>query len=199
MTHQLLLGTSNPGKQKEMRALLADTDINLLTPQDLGLDLTVLENGKTYEENALLKAKAYCKAGEIPTLADDTGLEVDALDGAPGLYSARFSPKANATDADRRKLLLSRLEGIPLPWTARFTCTMALALLDGRTFTRSGLCEGTIAQTERGETGFGYDRIFLITSVNQTMAELGMAQKNRISHRARAAQKILEILPGLLN
>jgi len=194
----LLLATSNRGKQQEMAVLFAHTDLTLVTPQDLQLVISVAENGKTYEENALLKAMAFCKASGLPAVADDSGLEVDALDGAPGLHSARFSPEPGATDADRRKLLLSKLNGIPQPWTARFTCALALALPEGRTVTRSGICEGEIVPVERGETGFGYDRIFLIKEANQTMAELGMEQKNRISHRAIAAQKIREILPGLL-
>lgn len=198
MTRQLLIATTNRGKQEEMASLFGYADLTLVTPQDLHLALTVAEIGRTYEENALLKAKAFCVASGLPALADDSGLEVDALDGAPGLYSARFSPKSGASDADRRKLLLNKLAELPQPWTARFICTIALALPDGLTITRSGVCEGEIAQIERGETGFGYDRIFLVKEANQTMAELGMEQKNRISHRAIAAQKILDILPGLL-
>jgi len=182
-----------------MLVLLAHANLDLLTPQDLDLAITVVESGKTYQENALLKAKAYCDASGLPALADDSGLEVDALDSAPGLHSARFSPDEGATDADRRKLLLSKLIGKPQPWSARFTCTIALALPDGRTVTRSGICEGEISPTERGKSGFGYDRIFLVKEADQTMAELGMGQKNRISHRAIAAQKILEILPSLLD
>lgn len=199
MSMTLLLATTNRGKQKEMRALLDHADISLLTPQDAGLDISVIEDGKTYEENALLKARAYCLASGLPALADDTGLEVDALGGAPGLHSARFSPQPDATDADRRKLLLSKLESMPRPWTARFTCTMALALPDGRTFTRHGMCEGEITSKELGKNGFGYDHIFVVNEANQTMAELGIEQKNRISHRGHAAQKMLEILPDLLS
>jgi len=199
MTKQLLLATTNRGKQEEMASLFGHADLNLITPQELQLVLKVAETGKTYEENALLKAKAFCETSGLPVLADDSGLEVDALDGAPGLYSARFSPKPGASDADRRKLLVSRLNGFTQPWTARFRCTIALALPNGHTITRSGVCEGEITPIERGETGFGYDRIFLIKAANQTMAELGMEQKNRISHRAIAAQKMLEILPGLLD
>ncbi len=198
MPKQLLLGTSNQGKQKEMRALFTLPGINLRTPEDLSLSISVAETGKTYAQNALLKARAFRDASGLPSLADDTGLEVDALDGAPGLYSARFSPKVNATDADRRALLLSKLRQHSQPWNARFTCTMALALPDGRTFIQTGTCEGEISPTERGETGFGYDQVFLITAVNRTMAELGMGQKNRLSHRAKAAEKMLKILPEIL-
>ena len=199
MPKNLLIATTNMGKQKEMVALLAHTRISLYTPRDLQLAIHVTEDGKTYAANALLKANAYCSASGMPALADDTGLEVDALGGAPGLYSARFSPKPDATDADRRQLLLSKLTGIPRPWKAHFTCTMALALPDGRTFTRSGICEGEISPVERGEAGFGYDQIFLVKEANLTMAELGMEKKNHISHRAHATHKILEILPDLLN
>ena len=199
MPKKLLLATTNSGKQKEMIALLSHSGITFTTPQDLQLEIDITEDGNTYAADALLKANAYCKASGLPALADDTGLEVEALDGAPGLYSARFSPKPDATDADRRQLLLSKLTGIPRPWKAHFTCTMALALPDGRTFTRSGICEGEISPVERGEAGFGYDQIFLVKEANLTMAELGMEKKNHISHRAHATHKILEILPGLLN
>jgi len=199
MPKNLLIATTNMGKQKEMVALLSHTRISLYTPRDLQLAIHVTEDGKTYAANALLKANAYCSASGMPALADDTGLEVDALGGAPGLYSARFSPQPGATDADRRKLLLARLDGFPRPWAAHFTCTMALALPDGRTFTRSGICKGEIIPEERGQTGFGYDRIFLVKEANLTMAELGMEKKNHLSHRARATQKMLEILPDLLD
>lgn len=198
MPKNLLLGTTNKGKQVELRALFGDPSFSLVTPQDIGLLISVAETGATYEENALIKAKAFCEASGLAALADDTGLEVDALDGAPGLYSARFSPKPSATDADRRALLISRLHGFPQPWSARFTCTMALALPDGRTFICDGQCEGEITADERGESGFGYDRIFLCANTGSTMAELALDEKNQISHRAIAAAKMREILHTVL-
>lgn len=199
MPQKFLLGTSNQGKQKEMRALFTCEMLSLCTPQDISLEISIAETGDTYAENALIKAKAYCAASGLPALADDTGLEVDALDGAPGLFSARFSPKPGATDADRRALLIQRLKNHPQPWPARFMCAMALALPDGHTFITDGICAGEIIAQERGETGFGYDRIFLVAGENQTMAELGMEQKNHISHRARAAIEMMEVIRPIIS
>ena len=194
MIKQLLIATTNKGKQAEISAILTNRGINLVTPQDIDLKLSVKETGKTYTENALLKAHAFCNASGLPSLADDTGLEVDALDGAPGLYSARFSPEPGATDADRRALLLQKLKHLPRPWTARFTCTMALVLSDGRIFTHSGICEGEIVPVEMGDFGFGYDRLFLCKGPGKTMAELNMDEKNHISHRAKAAAGLFEFI-----
>lgn len=194
MLRILLIATTNKGKQAEIFALFANEALVLRTPQELDLILSVEETGSTYKENAQLKAKAFCKASGLPALADDTGLEVDALNGAPGLYSARFSPKPGATDADRRALLISKLRDFPQPWTARFTCTMALTLPDGNTFTHSGTCQGKIIAEERGDSGFGYDRIFLCKEPNRTMAELSMIEKNCISHRAKAAAGLRDMI-----
>jgi len=180
-----------------MRALFSRIETPLVTPQDLSLTIHIAETGATYKENAIIKARAYAQASGLTVIADDTGLEVDVLGGAPGLFSARFSPKPNATDADRRALLLEKLHGLPRPWTARFTCTMALAHPDGRIFSTAGICKGEISPVERGTTGFGYDQIFLIHSLNLTMAEAGMREKNQISHRSHAAQKMLDILSTL--
>ena len=194
----VVLASHNQGKIVELRELFSARGIEVVGLPDIEGAPDPDEPYETFEENARHKALVAAEFAGLPALADDSGLEVDALDGAPGLHSARFSPDEGATDADRRKLLLSKLIGKPQPWSARFTCTIALALPDGRTVTRSGVCEGEILPTERGKSGFGYDRIFLVKEANQTMAELGMEQKNRISHRAIAAQKILEILPSLL-
>ena len=191
MTNIILIATTNKGKQAEMFALLENENYILRAPQDLSINLNVKETGSTYAENARLKAAAFCTASGLPTLADDSGLEVDALDGAPGLFSARFAQKPNATDADRRALLISKLSGIPRPWKARFVCTMAFALPDGSIYYSHGFCRGEIIPEERGDGGFGYDPIFLCKGITHTMAELGMLEKNRISHRARAAKGIL--------
>ena len=194
MQNKLLIATSNKGKTAEITALLAEFAEILCTPIELDLSLSVAETGSTYKENALLKARAFCQASGHPTLADDTGLEVDALGGAPGLYSARFSPRKDATDADRRKLLLEKLARFPRPWTARFTCTAALVFPDGRIFTSVGQCEGEIIPQERGDHGFGYDRIFLCKEPGLTMAELKMDEKNRISHRAKAIAGLRDVI-----
>jgi len=134
----------------------------------------------------------------LVTLADDSGLEVDALGGQPGLHSARYVTRPEATDADRRQLLLERLEGQPKPWRARFRCWVAVVAPDGRTQLAEGVCEGEILPEERGQNGFGYDPIFLIPELGKSMAELSMEQKNRLSHRARAVQAALPLLEKYL-
>ena len=199
MTKTILIATTNKGKQTELFALLKNENYTLVTPQDLSISLEVAETGSTYRENAHIKAAAFCKASGLPSLADDTGLEVDALDKAPGLFSARFSPKPGATDSDRRSLLISKLKGLSKPWTARFMCAMALALPDGSFYYSQGICEGEIIPQERGNGGFGYDPVFLCEDTNHTMAELSMPEKNRISHRAKAAEGILPYIHSALS
>lgn len=194
---QLLIATGNKGKVKEIQALLDGLDVELVTPKDLGLDIEVEEDGTSYEENAAKKARAYSQASGIVALADDSGLEVDALDGEPGLYSARYSGKPGASDADRRAFLLSKLADKPRPWTAHFHATVAVATPDGLAQFTEGNCYGEIIPEERGTGGFGYDPIFYIPQMNRTMAELSMAEKNRLSHRALAVQRALPILREL--
>jgi XTP/dITP diphosphohydrolase len=183
---RLLLATTNPGKLTELLPLLDGLGLVLVTPADLGLRLEVEENGATYAENAGLKAAAFCAASGLPCLADDSGLEVDALDGRPGLHSARFSPIPGASDADRRRRLLEQLAGRPRPWTARFRCVVALAIPGQALRFAEGICPGEIIPQERGAGGFGYDPVFLLPELGRTMAELPMEEKNRLSHRARA-------------
>jgi XTP/dITP diphosphohydrolase len=195
--HNLLIATTNPGKIEEIRALLAGLDLHLVTPGELGLRLEVEEDGRTYAENAVKKARAFSLAGRMTALADDSGLEVDALDGQPGLHSHRFCPIPNASDADRRKYLLERLHDRPLPWTARFRAEVAVAVPSGSVRLATGTCEGRIIPEERGSNGFGYDPIFLLPELGRTMAELGMQEKNRLSHRARAVLNMIPILTKL--
>jgi len=190
----LLIGTNNPGKVREFSALLSGLELTLHTPASLGIHLEIEETGTTYQENAQIKAMAFYRESGLPVLADDTGLEVAALGGEPGLHSRRFSPDTNATDADRRALLLSRLSGKPRPWTARFTCTTALVLQDGRIFFTEGECTGEIVPQESGVDGFGYDSIFLVGSIGKTMANISMEEKNRLSHRARAVGQLASII-----
>ena len=196
---KLLLSTNNKGKLRELQAILADLPLELLTPADLGLDLDVDEDGSTYAENAAKKALAFAKASGLTCLADDSGLEVDALNGAPGLYSARYSPKPGATDADRRQFLLQNLADKPRPWTARFRATVAVAGPEGSVQIAEGICEGQVIPEERGTGGFGYDPIFLLDGLTQTMAELPEETKNRLSHRARAVQAARPILMKLID
>ena len=193
---RLLIASSNKGKLAEIMALLQDIPLDAVLPSDMGIQMDVEEDGTTYAENSLKKALAYCQVSGLVTLADDSGLEVDALGGQPGLHSARFSGKPGATDADRRKFLLEKLKGHPQPWPATFRSTVVIATPDGRTFTLDGECRGEIIPEERGTNGFGYDPIFLVEGMNRTMAELSMEEKNTLSHRARA---ILASRPVLMN
>jgi XTP/dITP diphosphohydrolase len=194
----LLIATNNKGKVKELQELLRDTGIELVTPAQIDLQLDVVEDGSTYAENATKKATAFANASGMISLADDSGLEVDALNGAPGLYSARYSPKPNATDADRRAYLLQNLQNKPRPWTARFHATIAIATPNGEVHLTEGICEGEIVLEERGTGGFGYDPIFLLSEFGKTMAELSMDEKNRLSHRAKAVMKAKTILKFIL-
>ena len=194
MKNQLLIATNNPGKVKELRGLLKDTGVELVTPADIGLSLEVEEDGVTYAQNATKKAVAFATASGLVSLADDSGLEVDALQGAPGLHSARYSPKPGANDADRRAYLLQNLKDKPRPWKAHFHATIAIAQTTGKVELTEGNCYGEIIPEERGSGGFGYDPIFLLPELGMTTAELDMEQKNRLSHRARAVIAALPVL-----
>lgn len=192
---RLLIATTNPGKLVEFRELLGDLPVELALPER---DLHVVENGSTYAENAALKARAYAAASGLIALADDSGLEVDALGGAPGLYSARYSPLENAGDADRRAYLLENLHGLPRPWTAHFHCTLAIALPDGTLYFSEGQVFGEILPAERGCNGFGYDPLFWLPEPGRSMAELTREEKNTLSHRARAVHAALPLLRKLV-
>jgi len=198
---QLLIATNNQGKIEELHELLADLNIELITPSQIGLDLDVVEDGLTYAENATKKAVAFAQASGLISLADDSGLEVDALNGEPGLYSARYgAPEGGPllSFAERRKYLVGNLRGKPRPWTARFRATIAIAK-DGNVQFTEGICEGEIIPEDRGTGGFGYDPIFLLPELGKTMAELSMDEKNRLSHRARAVMNAKGILNKLFS
>ncbi|HEX9091676.1 MAG TPA: RdgB/HAM1 family non-canonical purine NTP pyrophosphatase [Anaerolineales bacterium] len=191
---RLLVATNNPGKLREMLSLLEDMHLAIVTPEDIGIQLEPEENGSTYEENASLKARAFAQASGLVTMADDSGLEVDALMGSPGIRSARFSPLPHATDADRRVYLLGLLRDYPPPWKAHFHCTVAIATPQDEIYFAQGDCPGMIIAQERGTNGFGYDPIFLLEETGLTMAELPMDKKNRLSHRARAVKAAIPTL-----
>lgn len=198
MGSRLLAATGNPGKLKEIKAILSEIDIKIISPKDISLDLKIEETGITYAQNARIKAEAYFQGCGLPVLTDDSGLEVNALDGAPGIYSARFSPKKNATDADRREYLLEQLQGKPHPWKAHFHCTAVLLLPGGVMLEKNGRCDGVIIPEERGEGGFGYDPLFYVPEFAATMAELPPSIKNRISHRANALTDLIPDIKRLL-
>jgi len=194
---RLLVGTTNPGKMTELRALLADLPVELVGPGELKMNLEVAEDGTSYFDNAIKKAAAFSAASGLVSLADDTGLEVQALGGAPGLHSKRYLPGEDATDADRRSFLLRNLSGMPRPWLARFRAAVAVTVPGGETHWTEGTCDGEIINEERGLGGFGYDAIFLVAGTGLTMAELDLPTKNRLSHRGQAILNVLPILHNL--
>jgi XTP/dITP diphosphohydrolase len=194
---KLLLATNNQGKLDELRSLLSDLDVELLSPADLGLDLHVEERGLNYLENAVLKAAIFADATQMWTLADDSGLEVERLNGAPGILSARYAPQPNATDKDRRLFLISKLKEYTRPWKAQFECVIALVGPEGSPIVTRGTCPGDIIPEDRGHGGFGYDKIFRLEANGLTMAELTPEVKNQLSHRALAANKLIPILETL--
>lgn len=198
---KLLVATNNSGKVREYAELLADlpAPVEFTLPAQEGLVLEVEETGETFEENARIKAFAFAQASGLLTLADDSGLEVDALGGAPGVRSARYAGPG-ASDVDRYRKLLEALAGVPEGQrSARFRCVVAVGLPEGTLYTADGICEGKIGFTPKGEHGFGYDPVFVVEGHHgQTMAELAPEVKNRISHRARALQAIRPTLARLI-
>ena len=194
----LVLATKNQGKIREIEKILRMPGLQFRSLLDYPDLPDIQEDGQTFLENAFKKAQACAQATSRPTLADDSGLEVDCLNGAPGIYSARFSGTEATDEANNRKLL-SLLEGIPEERrTARFVCRMVLYLPEGTWVGTEGFCQGTITHAPTGEHGFGYDPIFYLPEFNKTMAELPLEEKNRISHRAQALQKIRQHLWKIL-
>ncbi len=196
---KLLVATHNQGKVREYQELLADLPLEVTYLDPEGITLEVEETGATFEENARLKALTCAALSGLWTWADDSGLEVDALAGGPGVYSARYAGP-DATDADRYRKLLDALTGVP--WdrrTARFRCTVALATPEGEVRTVDGLCEGIIAFGPAGSNGFGYDPVFYLPEADQTMAQLPPEIKNQVSHRGRAAQNALVVLRDMVS
>lgn len=194
---QLLIATGNKGKIAEFRKLLAGIDVEVISLKDVGID-SPEETGSTFEENAVLKASHAANASGLPTVADDSGIVVDALGDAPGVLSARYAG-ANATDEENRRLLLERLRATGGDdRSAHFACVIAVALPNGRVETFEGSLHGSISTDERGTGGFGYDPIFELET-GLTVAELSADQKNRLSHRARALQKALPYIHSVLD
>ncbi len=184
---ELLLATNNPKKQAELAAILSGLGVTVRTQRELGLRVEVEENGVTYEENAALKARALCEASGLPAVADDSGLEVRALEGRPGVYSARYGGEG-LDDTERTALLLREMEGKE-DRAARFVSAIVCIFPDGRPpVTARGECPGRLLRAPRGTGGFGYDPIFYLPERQVTMAELSPEEKNQCSHRAKALQ-----------
>jgi len=193
----LVVATKNPGKIREIRALLEGLGYRILSLEDFPQFPPVEERGETFLENALEKARAAARYTGEMALADDSGLEVEALGGAPGVRSARFGGQG-LTDADRNRLLLEKLRGVPMEERkARFRCVMALVTPGGEEYVVEGTCEGYIAMEPLGDHGFGYDPVFYLPRYGKTMAQLPPEEKNRISHRAKALAGIREVLERL--
>lgn len=196
MAEKFVLATHNPGKLREMREILGKLGIEVVGPKDLGIDAEVEETGTTFAENAMLKAKAVCRAAKLPAIADDSGLCVDALNGGPGVYSARYGGEG-LDDKDRYMLLLNSLRG-QSSRKAHFACAIACVFPNGKTLTAEGRCDGTIAFAPMGEGGFGYDPVFFVPEKAKTFAQLTDGEKNEISHRGKALTEFSEKLATYL-
>ena len=199
MDNIIILATNNKSKVKEISEMMSGSDITFVSLADAGINVEVEETGTKFEENALLKAREICKLSGKPTISDDSGLEIDALDGAPGIYSSRFMGEDTSYDI-KNNALIEKLENVADPdRTARFRCCMALVLPDGREFVTEGAMEGIIAREPKGINGFGYDPILFIPGYNRTSAELSSEEKNNISHRGEALRKMIEVIKKELN
>ena len=192
---KVVLASQNPHKLKEIQDIVSQFGMDLVLQSELGIHIDVDETGETFEENSFLKAKAVVDATGLPAIADDSGLCVDVLGGAPGVYSARYGAPDCVTDSDRRLFLLKNMRGVRSEErTARFVCVITLLYPDGRKLTARGTVEGLITFEPRGEDGFGYDPVFYIPSHGCTFAQMGSERKNRISHRANALKRLSLLL-----
>lgn len=184
--NKIIFATSNEGKMREVRAILEDTGMEILSMKEAGISVNIVEDGNTFEENAIIKAKSISRETDAIVLADDSGLEIDYLNKEPGIYSARYMGEDTSYDVKNRNLI-ERLNGVPdEERTARFVCAIAAALPDGRVLTTQGTIEGRIGYEIQGENGFGYDPIFYVPEYGCTTAQLSNEQKNAISHRGKA-------------
>lgn len=191
---KIIFATGNEGKMREIRRILSDLDVEVLSLKEAGIHADIVEDGKSFRENAIIKAKAICQlTGEV-VLADDSGLEIDYLNGEPGIYSARYLGE-DTSYRIKNQNLIDRLEGVSDEnRTARFVCVIAAVYPDGTVKTARGTMEGVIGYEERGENGFGYDPIFFLPEYGCSSAELSMEEKNKISHRGKALRAIKEVL-----
>lgn len=194
MKKKLIFATGNEGKMREIRHILGDMDYEILSMKEAGVDVDIVEDGETFEENAIIKARTVMEATGCLTLADDSGLEIDFLNKEPGVLSARYMGE-NTSYRIKNQILLDRLHGVPAAVrSARFVCAIVAAFPDGRIETRQATIEGRIADEPAGENGFGYDPIFYVPELGKTTAQLSEEEKNAISHRGKALRMIKEIL-----
>jgi XTP/dITP diphosphohydrolase len=193
---KFVLASHNKNKLREMQEILGALGVEVVLQSELGLDLEPEENGETFAENALIKARAVMEESGLPAIADDSGLCVDALQGAPGVYSARYGGEG-LTDQQRYELVLRGVAG-QFPRTCRFQCAIACCFPEGAVLTAEGKCEGTVAFTPMGEGGFGYDPIFFVPGLKKTFAQLNAEEKNAISHRGKALSAFAEKLKTYL-
>lgn len=191
-----ILATHNPGKLREMAAILSQYGVEVVSPADVGITVDVEETGTTFAENAMLKAKAICAAADLPAIADDSGLCVDALNGGPGVYSARYGGEG-LDDKGRYTLLLQNMRG-QTTRAAHFACAIACAFPNGDELTAEGRCDGTIAFAPMGEGGFGYDPVFFVPEKAKTFGQLTAEEKSAISHRGKALKAFSEKLATYL-
>ena len=198
MKRQIVFATGNEGKMREIRAILADIGCEILSMKEAGIQADIVENGTTFEENAVIKAKAVASYTDAIVLADDSGLEIDYLNGEPGIYSARYLGEDTSYRVKNQNLI-DRLQGVPdEKRTARFVCAIAAAFPDGTSVVARGTIEGRIGYEERGEGGFGYDPIFYVPEYGRSTAELSAEEKNEISHRGKALRRMKEELKDKL-
>ena len=194
---KLIFATGNENKMKEIRMILGDLDYEILSMKEAGIEVDIVEDGKTFEENAIIKATAICEIAGCVVLADDSGLEVDYMDKQPGIMSARWMGEDTSYRIKNQKII-DNLAGVPdEKRTARFVCAIAAAFPDGRVVTKRGTIEGRIGYEERGENGFGYDPIFYLPEYGKTTAELSPEEKNKISHRGKALELIKQEIAKL--
>lgn len=191
---RLIFATGNQGKMREIREILGDCIPEILSMKEAGIEADIVEDGKTFEENALIKARAVSKAGNIMAMADDSGLVVDCMDGAPGIYSARFMGEDTSYDIKNNYIIEQAMKVPPEERTARFVCAIACVMPDGREWVVRGTVEGVINDRQAGENGFGYDPIFLVPELGVTTAQLPPEEKNAISHRGRALRAMRSLL-----
>ena len=197
MSERFVLATHNPGKVREMREILSELGLEVLAPEDVGVTVDVEETGATFAENAMLKAKAICDLTGLPAIGDDSGLCVNALNGGPGVYSARYGG-ADITDEQRNKLLLESVKGQGTR-DAHFSCAIACAFPNGDEITAEGRCDGVISYIPMGAGGFGYDPVFNYTPMCKTFAQMTPEEKSEVSHRGKALRAFAETLGAYLS